>query len=172
MPADYKKELGLDEFLQPVDAPVTTKRDFTTGYKFSQGYEVQTKAIRASILTVENLVYISPLATGVGSVAGSTMVDITFTLSPTDQYKRQINMGVPFIAIYEGTARDLSKQIYPNYQLITSGKWYGNSGFDYAQYNGTNSVYVVNLYLNGAGTSIYIEGQWKYIANNSGVSDV
>lgn len=167
---DYSKELGINEFFQANNAPVTQRTDFVTGYKFSQGYEVQTKVVRASVLTIDQMVNYSGTAAATGSVAGSTMVNIAYTLSPTSAYKAQTNLGVPFIAIYEGTVVDATKQIYPNYQLATSGKWYGNSGFNYHGWSGTESSYVVNLYNSGAGTSIYVVGQWKYISNNSGIS--
>lgn len=170
--SDYSQELGLNKYFQAQDAPITNRKKFVTGYEFSQGYEVQTKAIRASVITVERLVSYSGVATASGSVVGSSVANITFTLSPNDAYKNQTNLGIPFIAVYEGTAAVVNKQIYPNYELADGGKWYGNSGYDYVAWSGTNSVYTINLYNSGAGTSVYIVGQWKYISNNSGISSV
>ena len=127
------------------------------GVDFDTGYDVQTKKIRIS-----QLVGISAIATASGSFNTAASVTVTTTLTPNAQ-DAQPNFAIPFLAIYTGTAAVAANQLYPKFGSgIANAKYSIHSGFDYRTWNGTNTVFKVNIENNsGTTTSIYVDTRWK-----------
>lgn len=126
--------------------------------------------VRTSRIQSESLVGVSEVATASGTVGSSNRAILTTTLSPSTSLPNTRNMAVPFITIYEGTSAVGSMQLYPGQGAgISAGKFPTDSGYDYAAYNGTNSVFRVSIF-NSTGTTanIYAITQWKFIQNNFG----
>lgn len=149
--------IKTNKFLQPEGAPVTTIETRSSGVAFDNNYEIQTRSIRVS-----NFVNNSGTATALGTFADGSSLGIAARL--TSPFGRA-NFGVPYIAIYIGTAVVGSNQIYPNQgnnPLNVNNAWNIWSGFDWQAWNGTSSVYTVHIENNsGTAGTVFVVADYK-----------
>ena len=162
-----KNPLKLNPFLQPEDAPFPNRPERMLGFAFDKAYEVQARDIRAA-----DMVKISNYASGIGEITNGTQAVIITTLSQDNQFLNNFNLGVPHIAVYEGTVASTANKIFPSPGVnIPIDKYNIFSGYDYELSNGTNSVYCVTLQTNvGTTIPIFVELRWRFMQNNAGRS--
>lgn len=135
------------------------------GVNFDANYEVQTKRVRIS-----NFIYNAGTASAVGGIPDASSVTISIGLSPNMSTPNQKNFGVPYAAIYIGTSANAGSQVYPRYGTgIANNKFNIHSGFDYHNWNGTNSVFRINMENNSGGSvNIFAVANWKVIGYGRG----
>ncbi len=133
-----------------------------------------------------NLIGTTDLFAVSGTVANNKNAFAQTIITPQQftrfNFSENMNMGAPFVAIYEGTAPIRSMQIFPVVgTAITANKFICQAGFDWQTSFGTTapiisskSVYTVTVFNNNAGTTanLYFVSQWKYTANNGGTSNI
>jgi hypothetical protein len=166
---DKYADLGYNQYMQRINAPISNAGTTTLAYDFDLSYEVQQRRVITSTLNVNNLVSNSSGGTVSGSFITNSSVRITTTLIPSVPYLTQPTFGVPFIEIYQGTAAVGSLKIYPNYGVGIANKQYSiHAGFDKSSFDGLNSPFTVNVENNtGTTQNIFGVAQWKLLFYNS-----
>jgi hypothetical protein len=165
----------LDAFLRPTNAPITNVRQ-TIGFQFETSNEVQAKKIKLSNANVENFIGFVPGTVTSGTFGSAATVTYTTTAGFNSPYTYKMLIGIPAIAIYQGSSPIGSMQIYPDLgNGITGSQWNIVSGFNadtYRDYDGYNWQYLVRATYTGSGTvNITAVSNWKYLnTNSSGIS--
>lgn len=131
------KALGLDARGRSLTSPSNRFPPPVRGMDFDSGYQIQTKTLRVS-----QVVSRTGLLSAVGTINTASNVTVTATLEPNEQ-DRQPNFAIPYIAVFQATSAVGSLQIYPRYgNGILATQYQIHSGFDWMQWNGTNSVFL------------------------------
>ena len=129
---------------------------FTDSVNFENLFETRMKSLRASSF-VQN----SGVAAASGSFDTATSVTVTAIYENQNQGGLR-TFGIPFVAVYTGTAAVANNQLYPRFGTIANDLYSIHSGFDYRGWNGVDSVFRINIENNsGTTSSIYAEVQWK-----------
>lgn len=169
--SDYS-HIGLTANKMPLNSPYVNRRDKVQGMDFDSQYEVQTNKVRSSKSNIKDIVFLSDVATATGSFTTGQSVTVETSLSPVPPFLDATNLANPFVAVYEGTVAQSAFQIFPSIGgSIATGDYSAYAGFDYHEFDGTNSVYKIYLENVAAGAvDLLVKTQWKYVSNNSGTS--
>lgn len=162
---DYT-DLNYDQYLNKVDSlPNQGFGSVMTRIEFGASHDVQVRNLQAS-----NLVKTSPAGTAQGSGFNTGVsFKITTTLTSKNSTPFTRIMGIPYVAVYVGTAAVGSQQIYPSYgNGILNSQYVVSSGFDYSAWTGSNAIFRVNVENNSGSTiAVFAVAQWQ-ILNNGG----
>lgn len=167
---DVKKaKINYDKFMLPRDSLITQPRNEVLGIDYALRYDIQSRNPRFS-----NLVAVGGTATGSGQITAGSCVVITTTISPAVFHDNDRILGIPFLAVYEGTTGVGTMQIYPalgSGQVLAPDKFLSHSGYDYGYFDNDNVSWSVTL-TNTSGTTadIFVVTRWKYVKNNAGTS--
>jgi len=167
MNQDYV-DIGYDKYFNRVNSlPNRFVGSNMPSIKSPARYELKTGRIQAT-LRDNGFVDLSGGATSGGTVAAGSYAIVTTTITPnfTPQTLEYRNFGIPYIAVYEGTATVGSMQIYPFYgNGPVKNQFNIHSGFDLNApgYTGTNSVFRISIYnTSGTTANLWVETQWKF----------
>lgn len=158
----------LNQYLQPLNAPVTQKRS-TMDMDFN-GYEVQTLWRKNKI--IKDALMPSNLGTATSSLSNGDAVTFTAILTPSIIDPEVEHVAVCFVDVYQGANPLAAYRIFPDRgSSIGGGVYEAYGGYLYEAsypYRSTYEVYIRNI---SAGViSVGISAQWKLIADRSGVT--
>lgn len=164
--------MDLNNLLQPNNAPVTQPRS-DPAFTFETHNEVQGRRIRSSMVNLDH--FIQHPATGTvsgGPFGDGTSFNITSIIAYNPPYTEKPIFGIPMLSIYQGTAAVGTLQIYPKFGSgIANNTYHIHSGFNYAQWDGKNLPFAVNIENNtGAPQNAYAVVQWKFVEYNQGAA--
>lgn len=169
MAVNYNNQ-GLDKYLNTTDSLAGGTNHRMGGFKFDALFEVQGKVARFSRSAIGTLIQLSNESDAVGTITNNTSVKVTATITPNSPYLNLINFCLPFVSVYAAPSAIGSLQIYPRYGSGIANKLYTiTSGLDFVAYNGTNSVFQVNIENNsGSASPVFAQTQWKVLVYNIG----
>lgn len=169
--ADYSS-YGYNKYLLAEKGYVSTRPSKMSGVEFDAQFDVQLKKIRTSRVDIKDFVHNSNRATATGSFNTGDVLYLSTILTPKNEFKRDPNFAIPFLAIYQGTPSGTS-QIYPGQSPeVGTGNYAVAGDLDAgADFDGTNSVWKASIENIAAGAvSITFITQWKYLFYNAGTS--
>lgn len=160
--------IGLNPYMMPLNAPITRPSP-VAGYNFDMQNEVQGRFIRASLVNIKRFIDLTGTSSAVGTFGSGASLFLSTTLSPDPPHQFDLNFGVPYIAVYQGTAAVGSLQIYPTLgNGIPSGRYHAYGDFDWNNWQQFNSVWSGVLEnVTGGDQSILFVTQWKFITYNN-----
>jgi len=171
----------LNEFLQPANSPVTSRRILQGAIQAEGKDDYQGKAIRLSNINLENAVEVSSVASASGAFnafAGGSAIYFQSALTPNRPYNTQPNLAIPFISIYLGTVSGVgTAQIYPmpaSDALAARFRIYAHTDYQATQLGGAGTLPFTFSVLRGmvldlSGTtsdSIIVTTKWKALRFN------
>jgi hypothetical protein len=158
----------LNQYLQPKDSPIGQRPP--TFYLDSLA-QIQTNYIKASQVALTKFASLSNVSSAQteSPLEQNQSVTLTVSLDPLNAAQGFLNLALPYVTAYEGTAAVGTAKIWPS-QGDTSfiGRYKFLSGLDYSAYNGTNSVFKLTVERSAAGSAhIYFDTQWKFFDSST-----
>lgn len=148
------------------------RRQEVTAIDFDTKFQVQSRNIRVSNVSVGNLINISGTADAVGTVAAGTHVVFTANITPGTGFAGKRVGGWAAQEIYEGTAVDANNLIFPAPGgNIAADRWRFSAGYRTEGGSEIDHRYQVMVYNNtGGALPVYGVAKWKYSINGGGTT--
>lgn len=162
---------NLNKYFQPEGAPVSERR-YVSGLLFEGMYEVQNRKVNATQVNIKDFIRLSPNALAQGTLNSGESLDLLTTLTPAPPNQNDINFGIPYIAVYQGTivsSPDADDQIFPQTgDNVVAEDWIVSGAFDWHAYDGTISAWSATVKNISAGLQpVWAVTQWKWCLYNS-----
>lgn len=140
---------------------------------FGFNQKIQTNRGKFSVINIQNAAMLSNNAVNYGTFANGSVLFLSTTLTPQSPHGTEINLAVPYVAIYQGSfvnSFDPNFQIFPTIGgSVTPFSYSVQGNTDWHLYNGTTSAWGGAILNNtGATGTISFVTQWKYLNINSG----
>jgi hypothetical protein len=157
--------MKLNHHLQPEGA-IPTRQQFTPGIDFDSRYEVQSGILRSSSVALGSILNESGGTTAIGTFNIGSSFNLTSQLQFNPPYQGIPISGIPYVALYQGTAAIGSNQIWPAKGVgVTNGRYIATGWFDLATWDGTIAVWRGQL-IDTSGTSsqtFAFSVRWHYL---------
>ena len=166
--------LGLNDRLEATDSIINKQPKTITGYEFDSQFEIQTKRLITSKITIRDFIIASSLSQATASFASGTVFNWSSSLSFNAPSQLRPTFGRPYISAYLGTAIDSDFQFFPQAGgSVTYGQYEFTCFYNYDDWRASVNSYVGGVIVSKVGTSsqtFSIAIQWEYLDYVSGTA--